>query len=77
MNSVCSWSGGKDSCFALMQARKEGYAPKVLLNVLNEERRISRSHGIPLGILQQQSLAAGIPVHFIESGWKEYEPKFI
>ncbi|MBA4140076.1 MAG: diphthine--ammonia ligase [Segetibacter sp.] len=77
MNSVCSWSGGKDSCFALMQAMKEGYVPKVLLNVLNEEGRISRSHGIPSALLQEQSLAAGIPIHFIESSWKEYEPKFI
>lgn len=77
MNSVCSWSGGKDSCFALMQAMKEGYVSKVLLNVLNEEGKISRSHGIPSAILQAQSFAAGIPIHFIESSWKEYEPKFI
>ncbi len=77
MNSVCSWSGGKDSCFALMQAMKEGYVLKVLLNVLNEEGRISRSHGIPLAILQEQSFAAGIPIHFIESSWKDYELKFI
>jgi uncharacterized protein (TIGR00290 family) len=76
-NSVCSWSGGKDSCYALMEAIKHGYNPKVLLNVLNEEGKISRSHGIPITILQEQSLAAGIPIHFIESSWKEYEPKFI
>ncbi len=55
MNSVCSWSGGKDSCFALMQAMQQGCVPKVLLNVLNEEGKISRSHGIPLAILQEQS----------------------
>jgi diphthine-ammonia ligase len=52
MSSIlCSWSGGKDSCFALMQAIKMEYAPKVLLNVLNEEGKISRSHGIPSEIL--------------------------
>ena len=77
MNILCSWSGGKDSCFALMQAMKEGHVPKVLLNVLNEEGKISRSHGIPRPILHAQSTAAGVPMHFIESSWKDYEAKFI
>lgn len=77
MNAVCSWSGGKDSCFALMQAMKQGYIPKVLLNVLNEQGKISRSHGIPFPILRAQSDVAGIPIHFIESSWKDYEANFI
>jgi diphthine-ammonia ligase len=75
-NSLCSWSGGKDSCFALMQAITLGYIPKVLLNVLNEEGKISRSHGIPYSILQQQADAAGLPVHLISSSWQEYEMHF-
>ncbi|MDB5230060.1 MAG: hypothetical protein JWN76_865, partial [Chitinophagaceae bacterium] len=53
-NILCSWSGGKDSCFALMKAIEAGYQPKVLLNVLNEEGKISRSHGIPAHILNAQ-----------------------
>jgi diphthine-ammonia ligase len=73
---VCSWSGGKDSCFALMKAIENGYTPKVLLNVLNEEGKISRSHGIPSAILQQQAQAAGIPIHLISSSWEEYEKHF-
>lgn len=75
-NSLCSWSGGKDSCFALMQAISLGYIPTVLLNVLNEEGKISRSHGIPSAILQQQADAAGLPVHLISSSWQEYEMHF-
>jgi diphthine-ammonia ligase len=75
-NSLCSWSGGKDSCFALMQAIQLGYVPKVLLNVLNEEGKISRSHGIPSSILQQQATAAGLPIHCINSSWEEYEQHF-
>jgi diphthine-ammonia ligase len=75
-NILCSWSGGKDSCFALMKAMEAGYSPKVLLNVLNEEGRISRSHGIPAGILQKQSEAAGLPIHLISSSWQEYEKHF-
>ena len=75
-NSLCSWSGGKDSCFALMQAITLGYTPKVLLNVLNEEGKISRSHGIPSAILHAQAGAAGLPVHLISSSWQEYETQF-
>jgi diphthine-ammonia ligase len=75
-NSLCSWSGGKDSCFALMQAIQQGYIPKVLLNVLNEEGKISRSHGIPAAILQQQAAMAGLPIHLISSSWQEYEMHF-
>lgn len=74
--TLCSWSGGKDSCFALMQAMKENYVPKVLLNVLNEEGKISRSHGIPAAILQAQANAARLPVHLISSSWQEYEIHF-
>jgi diphthine-ammonia ligase len=74
--SLCSWSGGKDSCFALMQAMKDGYQPQVLLNVLNEEGKISRSHGIPSTILKQQAGNAGLPIHLISSSWEEYEKHF-
>ncbi|MEI9944552.1 MAG: diphthine--ammonia ligase [Chitinophagaceae bacterium] len=75
-NALCSWSGGKDSCFALMQAIQQGYVPKVLLNVLNEEGKISRSHGIPSAILQQQADAIDLPIHLISSSWQEYETHF-
>lgn len=76
LSSLCSWSGGKDSCFALMKAKEQGYVPKVLLNVLNEEGKISRSHGIPSSILQAQAAAAGLPIHLISSSWQEYEMHF-
>lgn len=75
-NTLCSWSGGKDSCFALMQAIQQGYTPKVLLNVLNEEGKISRSHGIPKNILQAQANAIKLPIHLISSSWSDYENNF-
>jgi diphthine-ammonia ligase len=74
--TLCSWSGGKDSCFALMQSINAGYRPEVLLNVLNEEGKISRSHGIPAAILEAQANAAGIPIHLISSSWADYEANF-
>jgi uncharacterized protein (TIGR00290 family) len=75
-NILCSWSGGKDSCFALLQAIQFGYTPKVLLNVLNEEGKISRSHGIPEEILKKQAASAALPLRAISSSWQEYEQRF-
>jgi diphthine-ammonia ligase len=77
MNTVCSWSGGKDSCFALMQAIDLGYTPKALLNVLNEQGKISRSHGIPSEILRAQADSAGLPIYLLPSSWQDYETKFV
>jgi uncharacterized protein (TIGR00290 family) len=77
MNTTCSWSGGKDSCFALMLAIKQGYQPKALLNVLNEHGKISRSHGIPSEILKAQAERAELPIYLLPSSWQDYESKFV
>jgi diphthine-ammonia ligase len=77
MNTTCSWSGGKDSCFGLMQAIKQGYKPRALLNVLNEHGLISRSHGIPSEILKAQAEKAGLPMYLFPSSWQDYELKFV
>jgi diphthine-ammonia ligase len=74
--ALVSWSGGKDSCYAAYQAIQQGIQPNVLLNVLNEEGQISRSHGIPSSILQAQAAAMGLPIQLIASSWQEYEQHF-
>jgi uncharacterized protein (TIGR00290 family) len=73
----CSWSGGKDSCFALMQAVQMGYTPVVLLNMMNENGRISRSHGLPPAILQQQAAAMQLPLVATPTTWNDYENNFV
>jgi uncharacterized protein (TIGR00290 family) len=75
-NALVSWSGGKDSFYASLKAVELGYIPKVLLNVLNEEGKISRSHGIPSAILQAQAQSVNLPIHLVASSWKEYETNF-
>ena len=77
MNIVSSWSGGKDSCYALIQAVNEGHTPSVLLNMMNENGKLSRSHGIPLKVLQKQAAAMNLPIHAVPSSWSSYEPNFI
>lgn len=77
MNFVTSWSGGKDSCYAMMQAIKQGFVPKVLLNMMNENGKISRSHGLPLSILKQQAQKLNLPIEAIPATWGNYEENFI
>jgi len=74
---VTSWSGGKDSCFALMQTIAEGMKSVVLLNMLNENGRVSRSHAIPKEILQKQASALGLPIITKPASWNDYERIFI
>ena len=77
MSFLCSWSGGKDSCYAMHLAKEKGYTPSVLLNVLNEHGDRSRSHGISKAILQAQAEALQLPIHFFESTWNDYEKLYI
>ncbi|OBQ55438.1 diphthine--ammonia ligase [Tamlana sp. s12] len=77
MRFLCSWSGGKDSCYAFYKVTKLGFEPTVLLNVMNEFGDRSRSHGIPKDILQAQAEALGLPIHFFSSTWTDYEVKYI
>lgn len=74
---VCSWSGGKDSCYALMKAKQMGFTPTVLLNVLNEQGEISRSHGIPKVVLEKQAEMLGLPLYAVPASWETYETTFI
>tara|TARA_R110002049_G_scaffold3795_3_gene27508 strand:- start:41943 stop:42593 length:651 start_codon:yes stop_codon:yes gene_type:complete len=77
MGFVCSWSGGKDSCYAYYKAMQLGYKPKVLLNVMNEFGNRSRSHGIPKEVLQAQAKALEVPICFFNSTWEDYEENYI
>lgn len=76
-HSLSSWSGGKDSCFALMQAIALGYRPRVLLNMLREDGSRSRSHGLLPLVLEAQGRALGLPVVFGVATWQSYEQEFI
>jgi len=77
MKLISSWSGGKDSCYALMLAKAQDHSLSVLLNMMNENGEISRSHGLPLSILNQQADAIGVPLCGIPATWKAYETNYI
>jgi uncharacterized protein (TIGR00290 family) len=74
---VSSWSGGKDSCLALNRAIQAGAKPVALLTMLQEDGRHSRSHGLPLPVLQAQADALQVPLVTRATSWDDYERTFI
>lgn len=77
MKILSSWSGGKDSCYALILAIKQGHELVSLLNMMNENEKVSRSHGISRSILNQQSESLGVPLTGIPTTWEDYEENYI
>jgi len=77
MNVISSWSGGKDCCYALMLVISKGNKQSVLLNMMNENNKISRSHGLTPSLLNQQAIAIGVPLVAIPSSWEDYEKNYI
>jgi len=74
---VMSWSGGKDSSFALYKILKEKkYDVKYLLtNIFEPNKRVSM-HGVPEILIEKQAESIGIPLiklYINEKSHEEYE----
>lgn len=76
LKAFCSWSGGKESALSLYRAKKEGISIKYLLNMITEDGKHSRSHGLSKGLLKQQAENIGIPILQPCSSWQTYESEF-
>ncbi|MDI3454808.1 diphthine--ammonia ligase [Acinetobacter sp. V89_4] len=74
--SIVSFSGGKDSSLALYHAMKTGTVSGLIV-MLEEQGQRSRSHAMPLDIIQAQAKAICLPVFMASSSWNDYEAKFI
>jgi uncharacterized protein (TIGR00290 family) len=61
MKVVASWSGGKDGCFAVYKALKQGFVVSSLLTLMSAEGK-SNFHRLPSELLIAQSEAVGIPL---------------
>jgi uncharacterized protein (TIGR00290 family) len=62
---------------ALFRAIGEGGKPKTLLTMLHEEGQRSRSHGLPVSVLQAQADSLRIPLMTRNATWDDYESVFI
>ncbi|MFC0471452.1 diphthine--ammonia ligase [Halalkalibacter kiskunsagensis] len=69
--AVC-WSGGKDSCLALIRILKENHEVICLLSMVSEKDARNHAHGIQLEILKLQANALGLPLILVDSAG-EYE----
>ncbi len=74
---VCSWSGGKDAALAFHRAAQEGRQPAYLLTMMTEDGDRTRSHGLPLEVIEEQSASLGIPLKTRAVSWDNYEDGFI
>ncbi|MFH0703348.1 MAG: diphthine--ammonia ligase [bacterium] len=77
IKAFCSWSGGKDCCFALFQAMEKGYDICSLLCMLTEDKYRSRSHGLSKDLIELQAGSLQIPIEFGAATWNDYEDVFL
>lgn len=73
---VASFSGGKDSTFALYKAMAVG-EPIALIVMMEENGVHSRSHRLTEEIVKEQASSIGLPVFLDATSWGDYENKFI
>jgi len=75
-DAFVSWSGGKDSCLACYRAIASGVKVRYLLNMVTEDGRWSRSHGLSSELLRVQAEAIGIPLVQKQTTSANYEADF-
>ena len=77
MKVFISWSGGKEtalSCYKIMQ--NQDMEVSYLLNMISEDGKHSRSHGVSSKLLKLQAGAMGIPIIQRRTTWESYEEEF-
>lgn len=73
---VASWSGGKDSAMAYYRAVKAGGVPDRLWTMFEEGER-SKSHALPLEVVEAQAERIGVPSMIRQASWSSYEQQFL
>ena len=76
MKVFVSWSGGKESSLACWKVIKGGFEVRYLLNMVSEDGRYSRSHGISPCLLRKQAEVMEIPIMQVKTTWRSYEENF-
>lgn len=77
MKAFVSWSGGKETSLACYRALKgENINVAYLLNMISEDGKHSRSHGVSSKLLKIQAEAIGIPIIQRGAAWGNYEEEF-
>lgn len=77
LRAFCCWSGGKESslsCYKIMENQNIEIA--YLLNMISEDGKHSRSHGINSNLLRLQAESIGIPIFQKKTTRETYEEEF-
>jgi uncharacterized protein (TIGR00290 family) len=77
MPALCSFSGGKDSCLALWRAQQQGIDVRTLLVMFEESGERSRSHALPLALIERQARALQLALVTRSATWRSYESVFV
>jgi diphthine-ammonia ligase len=73
--AAISWSGGKDSCAALMRARGD-LDVRAMITMFDEDAARSRSHGLRPEVLQAQAQRLGLQPFTGRCTWASYDEVF-
>jgi diphthine-ammonia ligase len=73
--AVVSWSGGKDSCLALLLARERGLRVELLLTMADPDG-LSKSHALPEALIAAQAEAMGVRAVVVQARLQEYGAAF-
>ena len=74
---VASWSGGKDSAMAYYRATKSGAIPKWIWTMFEEDEERSKSHALPIEVVEAQAKSLGVPLMIRGASWGGYEEQFL
>lgn len=75
MKLIASWSGGKDSCFALHKALQQEHSTQALLTMMHDKTQ-SNFHLISSELLDAQAEALNLPITKILTKPETYERQF-
>ena len=75
IKAFVSWSGGKDAALSYYRVMEKFHVTH-LLNMIAEDGKVSRSHGIRTDILRMQAEAMGLHIVQPKSSWETYEEEF-
>jgi diphthine-ammonia ligase len=73
---LASWSGGKDSCFAIYKAIQQGMEIAGLMNCISRENGRVSFHFVDAGLIQAQAALLGIPLLQKETTADRYTDEF-
>lgn len=74
--AFCCWSGGKESVLSFYKAERAGIRITHLLNMISEDGKHSRSHGLNPRLLKLQGLALQVSILQRRTAWVNYEEEF-